>query len=93
MLAHFNINLIKFISLWNFRTKLAALHFNENAQREQAKTAKGEKRYSVLYPKFKKGGHVVKAIKESPTYSKPKIPIKPKEYITQNAIWFTHLLN
>ncbi|XP_062596145.1 uncharacterized protein LOC134257557 [Saccostrea cucullata] len=38
------------------RIILAALHFNENAMREQASTKEGRKRYDVIFPKFKKRG-------------------------------------
>ena len=47
------------------------LHFNENAERLQAKTAKGENRWSIVSPKAHKGEKTVaKPIKENPTYSK-----------------------
>ena len=43
---------------------LSALHFNENSSRDQATTvtASGEERFEVLYPKYKKGGHIVRKI-------------------------------
>ena len=38
------------------RLQLAAHHFNDNGSREQAVMQKGELRYEIIYPKFKKGG-------------------------------------
>eukprot|EP00794_Sanderia_malayensis_P001815 gene1815-2037_t len=46
---------------------LAALHFNENANREQLATKKGEKRWRVSYLRYKDSG-VVKAIRSKSTY-------------------------
>ena len=44
------------------------MHYNENANRGQAKTKKGEKRFLLRFPKYKKGeATVVKLLKE-PTY-------------------------
>ncbi|XP_063066590.1 uncharacterized protein LOC134458292 [Engraulis encrasicolus] len=50
------------------RHYLAALHFNENAGRTQARTTKGTLRYSIHYPKAKKGGYSVKPVKTKATY-------------------------
>ena len=50
------------------RLQLAALHFNENANRNQAVTKQGTKRYDVVFPKYKKGGYVVKKILVNATY-------------------------
>ena len=47
------------------RLQLAALHFNENASREQAVTKKGDERYDIT---FKKGGYIVKKVLAYPTY-------------------------
>ena len=33
-----------------------------------AVTKKGEKRYTVLYPKYKKGGHIVRKLMENSSY-------------------------
>lgn len=52
------------------RLALAALHFNENSSREQAVTSDGEERYDILFPKYKKGGHIVRKVTVNPTYSK-----------------------
>ena len=35
------------------------MHYNENKSRDQAKTQSGEHRYSIQFPKYKKGGHIV----------------------------------
>lgn len=53
-----------------FRLQIAALHHNENADRPQTHTKSGEKRYSVLYPKYKKGGYIVRKVSVDPTYCK-----------------------
>ena len=37
---------------------MAVLHFNENANRKQAVNKKGEERYDIIYPKYKKGGYI-----------------------------------
>lgn len=47
---------------------MAALHFNENANRKQAVTKKGEERYDIVFPKYKKGGYVVRKVVEDPTF-------------------------
>lgn len=44
------------------------MHFNENSNRKQAVTKEGEHRYRIVYPKYKKGGYVVKKVVEAPTY-------------------------
>ncbi|KAI9520599.1 hypothetical protein NQZ68_015138, partial [Dissostichus eleginoides] len=48
---------------------MAALHFNHNSSREVARTSDGEVRYAVRYPRFCKGGWVVRPIKEKPSYA------------------------
>ena len=58
------------ITLHLTRIQLAALHFNENAHRKQAVTKTGEPRYNIVFPKYKKGGHVVKKVAKDPTYGK-----------------------
>ena len=37
------------------RLEVAALHFNENSNHEQAVTKEGEEQYGVVFPKYKKG--------------------------------------
>jgi len=44
------------------------MHFNENGMRDQATTKDGDKRYSVLYPKYKKGGYTVREVKVDCTF-------------------------
>ncbi|XP_030222827.1 uncharacterized protein LOC115551293 [Gadus morhua] len=50
------------------RLYLAAMHFNENAGRCQAKTNSGRLRYKLSFPKAKKGAATVKAVKTQRTY-------------------------
>ena len=52
------------------RLQLATLHFNENSGREQAVTREGNQSYEIVYPKYKKGGYVVRKVTVEPTYSK-----------------------
>lgn len=52
------------------RIQVAVLHFNENANKEQAVTKAGEQRYSIVFPKYKKGGYIVKKVNKDPTYGK-----------------------
>ena len=53
-----------------YRLQLAALHYNENANKKQAKTKDGEDRYSVCFPKYKKGGYIVRKIMVESTHGK-----------------------
>ena len=46
------------ISILGHRIRLAALHFNENSSRDQAQTKAGERRFDLIFPKYKKGGHI-----------------------------------
>lgn len=54
--------------LYLYRLYLAALDYNENCQREQATTQAGEKRFTIKYPKYKKGGHIVRTLLVDNTY-------------------------
>ena len=57
-----NIHKIKGWCVFLIRLALAALHFNENSNREQAVTQQGEEYYDILFPKYKKGGYIVRYI-------------------------------
>jgi len=50
------------------RLLLAALHFNENSERKQACNAHGVPRHTIRFPKYRKGGFTVLAVKEAPTF-------------------------
>ncbi|XP_059378408.1 uncharacterized protein LOC132114317 [Carassius carassius] len=50
------------------RLYLAAMHFNENADREQAMNLEGKAVYQIMYPKSKKGQPIVKSVKTEPTF-------------------------
>lgn len=50
-------NFKSFIRLW-----LSALHYNTNADRMQAVTDDGWQRYSLVFPKAKKGDHAIRNI-------------------------------
>lgn len=58
------------VCVFLYRIRLAALHFNENSSREQATTVAGKLQYSIVFPKHKKGGYVVKKVTKDPTYGK-----------------------
>lgn len=47
---------------------LAALHFNSNSCKIQAKTKKGESRYTILFPKYKQGGYIVRKVMSKSKY-------------------------
>uniref|UniRef100_A0A1A7YS46 Zgc:123060 n=1 Tax=Iconisemion striatum TaxID=60296 RepID=A0A1A7YS46_9TELE len=49
------------------RLYLAAMHFNENSSRIQARKTTGKRRYAIHFPKAKKGGHTVKPVESPPT--------------------------
>ena len=59
-----------------YRSALAALHWNANAQREQAVAPDGEQRYKVVYPKAKHGEATLKVVKEEASYGKEFDDIK-----------------
>ncbi|XP_052402604.1 uncharacterized protein LOC127949408 isoform X2 [Carassius gibelio] len=51
------------------RLYLAAMHYNENANREQATTTEGQAVYKFVFPKSKKGECTAKPVKIEPTYN------------------------
>jgi hypothetical protein len=51
------------------RLFLAALHYNENADRQHRVDKDGKLIYRVRFPKFKKGGYTAYPVKDAPTYS------------------------
>ena len=54
----------------HFQVTVAALHFNENANRKQAVTKKGEERYDIMFSKYEKGVYIVQKVVQDPTYGK-----------------------
>jgi hypothetical protein len=46
------------------------LGMNENANREQAVTKQGEQQYGIVFPKYKKGGYIVRKVFKNPTYGR-----------------------
>ena len=64
------INIDYILLILFLRLQLAALHFNENSSREQAVTKDGKERYNINFPKFKKGGYIVRKVKVEPTHGK-----------------------
>ena len=44
------------------------MHYSENCSKCQAKTKTGEARYTILFPRYKKGGNIVRKIMEDSTY-------------------------
>ena len=53
---------------FELRLMLTALHYNENADRQQAQDRNGVLKFSVRFPKYKKGEYSVTPVKESPTF-------------------------
>ena len=47
----------------------------ENAGRQQSKTKEGKLQFSLHFPKFKQGGHVVRKVQVPQTFGKS--PIEP----------------
>ena len=52
------------------RLLIAALHFNENIGREQAKTLAGLESIQIVFPKQKQGDFTPKPVPVPKTYSK-----------------------
>ena len=52
------------------RTLLAALHYNENSNREQAVTADGRIKFALKFPRHKKGGYSVRKERTKATYGR-----------------------
>ena len=52
-----------------YRLLIAALHFNENYGREQAKTATGAERMRLCFPESKQGQCTPKIVPVPKTYS------------------------
>ena len=48
----------------------AAMNYNCKSSHAQALTQEGEARYSVMFPKYKKGSHIVRRIEVDSTYGK-----------------------
>ena len=64
LLCHFSLQ------LYFCRLYLAAMHYNENADREQATTSAGQPVFKVVFPKSRKGEVTARPVKTDPTYSK-----------------------
>ena len=62
---------------------LAALHFNENIQRERQTSKDGKQYMKVTYPKFKLGDEVVREIAVPPTYGKYDVVFLEFKHILQ----------
>lgn len=52
------------------RVLLSAMHYNENAGRDQARRSDGNPRHDIRFPKYKKGGFVVRKIVKDATFGK-----------------------
>ena len=53
-----------------YRLQLASLHYNENKGEKHAATREGTERFSIHFPKYKKGGYIVRKIVENSTFGK-----------------------
>jgi len=54
--------------MYSCRLYLAALHFNENTEREQAATQKGDMCCTVHYPRSKRGDFTARPVKTAATF-------------------------
>ena len=59
---HFSFNGMK------SRLFLAAMHYNENSGREQQQNKEGDLQYAIAFPKYNKGGYIVRKILVDCTY-------------------------
>ena len=51
------------------RLLLAAMHYSENSGRNQQQNKQGELQYAITFPKYKKGGYIVRSILGKGTYN------------------------
>ena len=51
------------------RLLLAAMHYNENAERHQCQNKKGTPEFTIAFPKYKKGGYILRKILTECTYN------------------------
>ena len=58
------------LHLYTDRTILAALHFNFNLRRDTKVDSEGNKKLSVIYPKFKGGEGTVREVREKKNFGK-----------------------
>ena len=75
------------------RLLLAALHYNNNNSKQQAVTKAGEEQYSILFPKYKKGGYIVRKVMKESSYGKCSLKLRqilPKIY-TMYTCFFVFL--
>lgn len=61
-------NVLTSMSFLYLRLYLAAMHYNENGDCEQATTTSGQPVYKVVFPKSKKGECTAKPLKTAPSY-------------------------
>jgi len=52
------------------RLLLAAMHYNENSDRDQAVDQEGNQRFQLEFRKYKQGKYSVRQIKTDPTFGK-----------------------
>ena len=75
-------------ALWKLfyfhRVIIAALHWNEQQNKEQAKTKKGELRWTIAVPKYKKRA-IAKPVKEEPTFGKHSKWLAPQMFINNEV--------
>lgn len=73
-LIHQNFNAMLQSELYDslrlYRLLLAALHYNENRDREQAVTESGEKAFTISFSRAKSGDYVVRKRSVAATFGK-----------------------
>ena len=70
------------------RVQLAALHYNENADRHQATMKDGKPLYRTTYVKWKQGAAVVRPVKEAATFGTIQLLV---ETMSLKSLAYTYL--
>ena len=73
------------------RLLFAALHYNNNnSSKQQAVTKAGEEQYPILFPKYKKGGYIVRKVMKESSYGKCSLKLRHNIY-TMYTCFFVFL--
>ena len=66
--SYFCKNDCYYLPLYNFAGW--SWHFNENSNCDQAVTKQGKEQFDIVFPKYKKGGYIVRKVTVYQTYGK-----------------------
>lgn len=75
MRVAFNAHRVIIFACLLYRLQLAALHFNENANRAQARNRDGALEFVLRFPKFRKGACTVGKVMTQQTFGKYSLKI------------------